>query len=169
MTKKSVVVCCLTVLLLATAAASASAQDDEADTLEGINAVSVVIEDLNDAAKTMGLTADAIRSDVELKLQVAGLHVVTASDVPGLAGAPHLYVNLTSAVEATYVHVEFRQNAILERNNRTAYAVTTWQTGSLQVRPTLQSLRDAIKGRVDEFLHDWRSVNPENQVRYSPA
>lgn len=46
------------------------------DTLKGLKGVYVVIEDLNEEVIKDGLTVDAIRTDVELKLRLAGIPVL---------------------------------------------------------------------------------------------
>ena len=56
------------------------ASDSEVDrqTLAGITAVKVVIEDLPSDALNLGLIRESIQTDVELKLRLAGMRIVTS-------------------------------------------------------------------------------------------
>jgi hypothetical protein len=109
----------------------------------------VLVEDLPDGAKVLGLTKDAIQTDVELKLRLAGMRVVTTQEeVAKLPGSPSLYVNVNvsdSRAGAASVDVELDQNAVLERNGKFTIGVTTWTTGTVIVNPSVQGIRNWIK------------------------
>ncbi len=146
--------------------ASAQGPDDlDTRTLKGISAVLVLVEDLDgDGAKTLGLTTGAIRTDVELKLRLAGMRVVTRVESFSLSGGPYLYINvnvLPSPSRTASISVELHQNTLLERNGERAIGVTTWDRGTLISNPNAQGIRNSIKDKVDEFLNDWLSVNPK--------
>jgi hypothetical protein len=66
-------------LLIGLASSSVRAQSRPASlpTLKGIGAVAVLVEYLPTGAKTLGLTEETIQTDVELKLRLAGMRVVT--------------------------------------------------------------------------------------------
>jgi hypothetical protein len=132
-------------------------------TLDGISAVAVVVEDLPDGAKILGLTRETVQNDVELKLRLAGMRVMTDKEVSQIPGMPDLYVRvtLTKGAEAASIEIHLRQNARLERNGQLAVAATTWKTFYLTANPTSQSIRDTVKDGVDDFLNAWLSVNPK--------
>lgn len=152
-------------LCLAALCAPARAQDTDATqrTLAGIDIVSVVVEHLPDGAKVLGLTEDNIQTDVELKLVVAGLHVVPEAEHYKLPGMPYLYINanLTPDGKVASVEVELRQNVRLERKNDLVTVVSTWSLGTLMEAPTDQRVRDRIKDDVDTFLTAWRAANTQ--------
>jgi hypothetical protein len=50
----------------------------------------VLIEGLPDGAKVLGLSEDMIKTDVELKLRLAGMRVTTMEDALNLPGSPYL-------------------------------------------------------------------------------
>jgi hypothetical protein len=156
---------CLTVLLIGISSPPIQAQDTERRraTLKGISALSVLVEDLPNGAKVLGLTRESIQTDVELKLRLAGIRVVTDQEDLSLPGMPSLsvVVNLTESAKSASIDIELHQNAFLERNGQLVVDVTTWGTGGLAANPTAQDIRNYIKDHVDKFLNAWLSVNPK--------
>lgn len=132
-------------------------------TLKGISALNVRVANLSDGAKLLGLTKETIQTDVELKLRLAGMRVVTQEEDFKLPGMPFLwvYVNLTDVADAAHIQIELRQNAQLERNGERAISVATWRGGAVIANPSLQTIRDDVKDSVDTFLNAWLSVNPK--------
>jgi len=157
-------ICFVMMFLVGISSPAVRADDSAASraTLQGITAVAVVVESLDDDAKKIGLTEEAIRTDVELKLRLAGMRIVTQDDLLTLPGAPYLYVSVTVLPpEAGCISVELNQSAVLRRNGESAFGVTTWSVGSVRVNPSAQGIRNAIKDEVDTFLNAWLSVNPK--------
>lgn len=63
-------------------------QSAKAERLRGIDSVQVVIEDLDETARDVGLSVQFVRTKVELELRKAGIRVYEAK------GGPYLYVNV---------------------------------------------------------------------------
>jgi hypothetical protein len=135
----------------------------EVATLKGIKALNVLVEDLPDGARTLGLTREMIQTDVELKVRLAGILVVSDEERAKLPGSPALYVNIIVSDNSRAAHVEIslEQSVSLERNGQSVVAATTWSTGVLETNPTAQGLRNSTKDHVDQFVNDWLSVNPK--------
>lgn len=131
--------------------------------LKGLSAVSVLVQDLSDGAKVLGLNKDDIQTDVELKLRLAGMRVVTEEEGFKLPGDPYLYVNVTlpDTPRVASIAIELRQDAVLRRNSAIAHSVITWSSGAVISSPSAQIIRDDFKDLVDKFLNDWLSVNPK--------
>jgi hypothetical protein len=132
--------------------------------LKDITAVYVLVEDLPDGAKVLGLTKDSIQTDVELKLRLAGMRVATRDEYFKLPGSPSLYVNVNvsdSSARAASIDVELDQNALLERTGALAVGVTTWSASRVIANPSTQFVRESIKDEVDKFMNAWLSVNPK--------
>jgi hypothetical protein len=165
MTKRLATILLVTIFLIVVSSPSIRAQDSNPHTvsLKGINAVSVLVEPPDDGAKTLGLTREAIQTDVELKLRLAGIRVVPKEEGIKLLGDPCLYVQVTvtNAARAANIEVELKQNALLQRNGDLVFGVATWDTGQVDQNATAQNIRDAIKDDIDEFLNAWLSVNPK--------
>jgi hypothetical protein len=113
----------------------------------------------------LGLTDQAIQTDVEQKLRQGGVRVVTPEEAHRLPGRPHLYVNvnLTDNGRAASIDLELDQDVRLERNGQTVPSVATWVDDALIAPNTTgQHIRDVIKNLVDHFLNAWLSFNPKN-------
>jgi hypothetical protein len=114
--------------------------------LEGRYRRLLLVEALPTGAKVLGLTNEAIQTDVELKLRLAGMRVVTESESFNEPGGPYIYVNLSLTDNAIAAHIDLNlaQNAQLERNNEFCVA-DTWHRGLTASNPTAQVIRNAIK------------------------
>jgi len=129
----------------------------DANTLKGIRAVQVAIEDLSDSAQALGLEEETLQTDVELKLRRAGLRV---SSTP--VGA-FVYISVSVVDGASAIRVELNQSARLLLSGET-WTVTTWSQGYLEANSTAASIRSHVKDLVDAFVNDWLSVNPKNKA-----
>jgi len=114
--------CIMTMFLIGVRSSLTPAQGNEFSnaTLKGISAISVLVEDLPDGAKVLGLTKESIQTDVELKLRLAGMTVVTLEESNSLPGRPYLYVfvNVTARPGAARIDVSLHQDARLERDGQ---------------------------------------------------
>jgi hypothetical protein len=164
MTRRLATMCLLTLLVIGVPSPVVQADDGNASrkTLGGLTSVSVIV-DSPDSEKLLGLPAETIHTDVELKLRLAGLRVMTPTEIMQVPGSPILHVSVTVANDsrAAHVEIELDQDARLEQNGLLAATVSTWSTGGLDSNPTGQSVRDHIKDLVDKFLNAWLSVNPK--------
>jgi hypothetical protein len=125
--------------------------------------MSVEVEDLSDGAKALGLSAETIQTDVELKLRLAGIRVVTAEEDLKVPGMPTLYVNpqVLSNSKAMSISIALDQNVVLDRNGQRQVGIKTWEVGAVGVNPSAEGIRSEIKDLVDQFLNAWLSVNPK--------
>ncbi len=160
-TRRLAAICVLVAFTLGVASRSISAQDRR--NLKGINSVFVVVETLPNGARKLGLSEGIVQTDVEQKLRLAGLRVVTDQEGENLPGSPYLFVRLiaTDPPEAAAVEIGLNQNVTLERNGDFAPEVATWEKIHVIANPSGQAVRDKIKDLADEFLNDWLDVNPK--------
>ena len=165
MTKRLAVACVLPCLIAFAVVngvlPSAAAQSQTPYSLQGLSSICVLVEDLPDGASLHGLTPKMIQSDVEQRLRLAGLHVITAEESYRMPGSPYLHVQLSLAdrARAANVDVELDQGALLMRNGEVLPSVITWRRSALLAKPTVQTIRDAVKERVDTFLNAWIAAN----------
>lgn len=159
MTRRLVTISLMLMYFIGSGSLSVRAQDP--DGLKGISVVYVLVENAPEDAKILGLTAESIQNDVELKLLRAGMGVATLKDGRDLPGRPHIYIRftLTKGAAAASIQVELDQDAVLDRNAEHAPSVMTWYAGYLLANPTAQSIRDEINRGVDAFLNACLSVN----------
>jgi hypothetical protein len=159
MRRRLITICIMMLFLIGLASQSARAQDP--DGLKGINSVYVIVEDVPEAAKKLGLATKSIQTRVELELLLAGMSVATLEDGHKLPGRPHFYVRvtLTKGAEVASIQVDLEQDAVLDRNAEHVLSVMTWDTDFLLANPTAQRILDDVKDGVDQFLGSWLSVN----------
>ena len=131
--------------------------------LKGITSLLVLIEGLDQGAAKLGLTADSIRTDVELKLRLAGIKILSTKD--RVVGNPCLYINV-SVMEnglAANASVEFDQDVRLDRDTSIwLTGATTWESAVLISNPSARGVRDHIKDKIDLFLNAWLRANPKS-------
>jgi hypothetical protein len=150
----------MALILLFAAVGPASAQDR--DTLKGLRAVDVLIERPAEEAERDGLTAVALRVDVESQLREGGLEVST--DAPDT-----FYINVnahrTNPAETRYMYnieVRVSQPVRLLRTDAVALA-STWSRailGTTVMRVLSDSVRQDLRDLVATFLGDYLAVNP---------
>jgi hypothetical protein len=133
------------------------------NTLKGINGVQVLVEDLSDSAKALGLERETIQTDVELKLRLAGMRVLSEEEGNNTPGNPSLYVNVRVVRSAAAVAVELKQSVRSVRNGELTLG-TTWSAGGVGTNLTAESIRRHIKDYIDAFLNAWLSVNPKGNA-----
>jgi|SRR5579862_4487472 len=144
----------------------AFASDDPSDrrTLRGITTIIVVIEELEPAAIADGLTVSQLRTDVELRLRMAGLKVLDSYApgtpylhvVPALLKAPDQY--------AYSCKLEFLQTVTVE-SNREVLITDTWSAGKFGLigppSNMVSKIRSTFADLVDKFINAYLSVNPK--------
>ena len=156
------------VVLMMTCGGAHAMDDEEArGTLRGLKGVCVAVEQLDEEAVKDGLTLDTINTDVELKLRLAGIRVLSYQEWLKEPGAPHLFVSvrvfkLKPRGGYLYnVQVALRQTVSLGRSPAVTAIGQTWDTGYVGVSPELKDVREHTKDRVDDFINAYLSVNPK--------
>ena len=168
-------------IAVAIAAAPQGSHSSGRESLRGLKQLCVVVEDLGSDIQNDGLDRSAVQTDVEVKLRLAGIQVVTCQEASKTPGGPLLVVNINSMLakdlglyavnvelsfEQTVLleHLEFRQDAHVETNPDVwRIFATTWiDSGLLTVGKTRvsQAVRDSIRDKVDKFINDYLAVNP---------
>jgi hypothetical protein len=97
--------------------------------LRGINGIQVVVEQLDDEAKALGLDRETIQTDAELKIRLAGMPVLADEQDDETPGTPYIYLNVNVVGRAATCSIEFNQRA-RARTNRGATIATTWSKAS---------------------------------------
>jgi len=140
------------------------------ETLKGIKGVYVLIEDLNPVAKKLGITEELLKTEVELKLRLAGIRIYSEEEMLEYL-YPALYVNLNTHKDtgsgigfyAFSLEIAIKEAAYIKRNNRPDH-VTTWNDGVLGFftkENSLELIREVLKRVLDRFLNDYLAVNPK--------
>ena len=167
---KRMVVLAVAIVLVSFPVSHAWAQDIEArESLSRLPGVQVIVEGPEADAERDGLTADAIKTDIELRLQQAGITVflrgledAAAPAFPKLFVSVHATKHRQSNLYAVYVSVELTQQVLQLVTGDVGYGATWGRGGALPVESgRLRSVRDPINDIVDEFIKDWLAVHPQ--------
>jgi len=139
----------------------------------GLKGVTVTIA-TDDTLKKLGLHTDTLKTDVELKLRLAGIRVIAEEDRVW-SMRPYLIVSLI-VVEGTefvpsafYIELLLQEKVQLARSLNTTVIATTWSSrGWLGVAGKtvfVNSVRKRLKDQVDQFLNDYLAANPKDQEK----
>jgi hypothetical protein len=139
-----------------------------AGTLRGLRGVEVVLETLPSEVEQAGLTSTTIRTDVELKLRLAGITVLSKEERLEQPGFPYLYISVNVVLSQHYpklayyaLDCELHQYVTLTRDTSISTDASTWDKHLLGGTTTLQNIRDNLKDLVDKFINAYLSVNPK--------
>ncbi|MBE0536908.1 MAG: hypothetical protein IH624_14685 [Phycisphaerae bacterium] len=137
--------------------------------LVGVQGIFVLVEYLDEDSKAVGLTEDQLKTDIELKLRLAGIKVNSSEDRRFSDDSFTIYVNITSIRRDLLLvysaSVQLRQDVYLARKpNRYCERATTWQKsciGTVGESKATTVIRDAVKDRTDMFVNDYLTANPK--------
>jgi hypothetical protein len=135
--------------------------------LVGLRGVNVIVENISPKAENLGLTAEQIKTDVELRLRKAGVRVLTAKERLAIPGMPYLYVNVSIAFsrDSTLVSyaalVALREWVTLANGFETDAAI--WNTGMVGGCGInhIREIRIDVGDQVDKFINDYLAANPK--------
>jgi predicted Ser/Thr protein kinase len=130
--------------------------------LRGLRTVQVIVERAaTDAAG--GLPTSTLRTEVELKLRLAGIEVKA-----GRASYLHICVQslqIRTSDHCVYsVKVELNQAASLTRDSTIFLPMRTWHAeliGVVDAKGLNEATRDAVSNLMDQFVNAYLSVNPK--------
>jgi hypothetical protein len=156
----------------------AMAQDNDPELLRGVQDIGLLVNVSARVAKH-GLSAMDIQVDAERRLRKAEIGVFRARDMimteTEVFFRPFLYISVQAVqserdpdLYALCITVEFKQEASLARRGKLQPVpkvppfLTTWEQGRVAVfsAQALSGLRVDISELVEQFVADYRSVNP---------
>jgi hypothetical protein len=149
-------------------AVTVNVMGQDARSLRGLRGLQVVVEALSTDVEQAGLHKTDIQTDVELKLRLAGIKVLTDEENLKQLGFPILHLNPNVALTKTSpglayysLDCELHQYVKLTRDESITTEAATWEDGNMGATTNLQHIRDSIKDLVDKFINDYLSVNPK--------
>jgi hypothetical protein len=133
------------------------------ESLKGLSAVRVIVEDFSAQIVDAGLHNDQIQQDVELRLRKAGIKVVSQDT----SSAPFINVVIGGVKvprtngTAYAMTLTLSQYVILERDPSIRVSAETW-SASLAVGYVINAteIRNQLGDVVDSFINDYLSQNP---------
>ncbi len=140
--------------------------------LQGIHDLAVVVYAPPKELAAFGLDQTTLQTDVELKLRLAGINVLSSKENERTPGFPHLTVTIEAMrmdapiqdVFMFNLKVRLRENLLSVRMPRsTILSIPTWEDGSSGVIGVnkIPQLRENVKDRIDKFLNDYLTANPK--------
>ena len=150
---------------LARSNSSVFAADTERESLRGLNGVYIFIDDLSPNLERAGLSKNQIQTDVELKLRLAGIKVLTREEWKKEKGVPYISVVIDASPQRqkepfpVFIMVRLQQGVRLYRNSLLMHTAT-WEVLSNGVL-SKENIRAGVKDLVDKFINDYLSVNPK--------
>jgi hypothetical protein len=160
---------------------SAVIDDDKTrESLKGLGGVYVVVDFGKYTFKELekfSLYEEQIKSDVELKLRLAGINVIPEGDIANITGTPMLNififgkiydpeVNKRLDISVIFIGVELTQRTYLQRNPNIKVLATTWSTSVISFGQTgtmSNRVRNVVKDKIDTFINAYLSVNPKEK------
>lgn len=126
--------------------------------------------------KTLGLTEEVIKNDVEQQTKATDINIISKKeDLISLPGIPQLVVQVVgySALRkgdkekgiAFFIQTELNQKTLLTRDPDINSFVGTWARSVVGLGYTDESIvadiRNGVKDCVDAFIKAYQSVNPK--------
>ncbi len=139
------------------------------DVLKGLKSVNVLVVNRSPDIEKDGLKTSSIQTDVELKLKMAGIKVLTEEESQKEPGKPFLVVRVNSfkdeKIKLYFYNIEVQLIEIvgLERDTNLRCNAATWSTignGRVGIHE-VASLRGITQTYVDKFIRAYLAVNPK--------
>ena len=159
--KRNLLCHCALLLALLASAPFSFGQSSDTKSLQGLQAIGVVVEDITSEGRRTGLTSQQIKTEVELELRKVGIRVDESVD-------EFLYV-VTNIIEAEEIdhfvyslELSVEQPVTLERDSSFLVAITWTQgyVGIISQDRARNTIRESIRYLVGIFLNDYLAVNP---------
>jgi len=141
--------------------------------LKGVKGVYVLTESLPLVAKELGITERSLKTEVELKLRLAGIGVYSREEWlknPLEISTLYINLNITSGTIRGMRHYPFHisinlRDVVYIQRSLSRTLLTTWSEGILGAYSTkeveLGRINKALKTITDIFLNYYLAVNPK--------
>lgn len=135
---------------------------NDTDYLKGLKGVQVVVNDLDNDAKSIGLTLDRLQTATELALRRNRIRVLTYRERLEIRGNPTLHVNINAFANVFYVDVSLAEAARLERSPRIAVvSVRVWEKSIIGAHGRDPDfIVKSVEQLVERFCNDYLKANP---------
>lgn len=164
--KKRIVVSAVVLMILTIsthAMAHLSAADREL--LRGLDGFRLAVDRIRPDVERDGLFRSTLREDMELRLRMGGVKVLSEEEAEKNPDAPYLYLYV-DALKCSLGYVYKIRLSLMEpvkliRNNAKVSATVLRIPDELGITSNLSEIRDAAGEFVDEFVKAWKAVNPK--------
>jgi hypothetical protein len=146
-----------------------------AESLKGLKGVEVLVEELKPELENYSLTMIQIQSDVESKLRMAGIEVLTREENEKTQPLrmPYFYVKINSykpawrrEVFVFNIEVALNQRVLLREYSKyleKSFYAPTWYASSIGAvgAMNVMDIRDMVKELTDQFVQAYQKANPQ--------
>ena len=146
----------------------ASDGKNEKETLRDINALHVIVHDIDLEIEQYGLTREKIQKDFETRLGMAGIKVLSKKEDQKVPGAPFITLTVgtmraftTKGSEFHFISIliKLRQNVYLERKPKNRiHGIATWSNTRFGVNFG-QNIRSEVNKAIDQFINAHAAAN----------
>ena len=144
------------------------------DVLAGLQGMGVVVEKLDDGSKEAGLTREQIQTDVELKLRLAGIKVLSREKYGTMKSGAYLYVQVNAIKMRNFlacscnVSVSLIEIVHLARDPAISVYAETWNKNCIIIAGSAtigEAAQKVIKNLVDMFINDYLATNTKETAK----
>jgi hypothetical protein len=137
----------------------------ERELLRGLDGLRLAVERIKPEIERDGLFRDILLTDMELRLRMAGIKVLSEEEAESKPDAPCLYLYVDAMkCSLGYVYtlrLSLKEPVKLTRNNMKVSATVLRVPGELGITAHLSEIRDAAGDFVEEFVKAWKAANPK--------
>ena len=141
---------------------------NEQETLRGINALHVIVHDVDPETEQYGLTREKIQKDFETRLEMTGIKVLSEKEDLKVPGVPFITMTVgtmraftTKGSEFYFISIliKLRQNVYLERKPRNKITgIATWSNTRFGVNFG-KNIRSEVNKAIDQFINAHAAAN----------
>jgi hypothetical protein len=133
------------------------------DLLRGVDGFRLAVDRIKPEIERDGLFRSTLLTDMELKLRMAGIKVLSEEEAENKPDAPCLYLYV-DALKCSLGYVYRIRLSLIEpvkltRNSMKVSATVLRIPDELGITPHLSEVRDAAGDFVDDFIKAWKLAN----------
>jgi hypothetical protein len=133
--------------------------------LRGLDGFRLAVDRIRPDVERDGLFRSTLREDMELRLRMGGVKVLSEEEAEKNPDAPclYLYVDaLKCSLGYVYkIRLSLMEPVKLVRNHAKVSATVLRIPDELGITSNLSEIRDAAGDFIDEFVKAWKAVNPK--------
>jgi hypothetical protein len=154
-----------TVILLGAVLSTAYAflSTDEKEILKGVDRVRIEVARFKPEIERDGLFRSTLQKDMELKLQLAGMKILSEDEAPNSSNCLCLYLDIDAlkcSIGYVYrVQVILKEMVTLARKPVKSIGTTYSTPDHFSISQSLSEIRENARDVVDEFIKEWMEAN----------
>jgi hypothetical protein len=153
--------------LAALPCAHAQSTKNQCEVLRNLDKVFVVVGRLKPEIERDGLYGTTLQKDVELRLAIAGIRVLSEEEAVDGPLVPRLNLDVNAFKYSDgYVYdiALYLRDRVEFRGGRIQIIATVWSmSNSLGITPHLFEIREETENMIDKFIDAWERANAKRQ------